>query len=65
MTNFQQIADSLAAAGGSLVVNNTEKLAASVEALLINPNNANKMAKIASETVTPDDSVLEQVIFLV
>lgn len=63
MTNFQQIADSLAAAGGSLVVNNTEKLAASVEALLINPNNANKMAKIASETVTPDDSVLEQVIF--
>ena len=63
MNNFQQIADSLSSAGASLVVNSTEKLAASVEALLTNPKNTDKMAEIAAETVKLDDSVLEQVMF--
>ena len=46
-----------------MVVNSTEKLAASFEALLTNPKNTDKMAEIAAETVKLDDSVLEQVMF--
>jgi 3-deoxy-D-manno-octulosonic-acid transferase len=62
VTNFQAIADDLARAGASRQIDGAEALAATVEGLLTNPDEATAMADAAAVTATTRENVLDRVV---
>ena len=62
ISNFQAVADNLARAGASRQIDSAEALAATVEALLTNPDDATAMADAAMVTAMAHSGVLDRVV---
>ena len=62
VANFQAIADDLARAGASRQIDSAETLAATVEALLTNSDDASAMADAAAATAATRENVLDRVV---
>ena len=62
VANFQAIADDLARAGASRQIDGATALAATVEVLLTNPDDASAMADAAAVTAATRENVLDRVV---